>query len=159
MGGIAKKIGGALKSVGNFAKKAVGFASKILNGPLGKIASFIPGVGPFIAGAAKITAIADGVLNGKGLSGIIGGLVGGLGGGALGGLLGKAGTLLSKTGLGSIIGLGSKATGSNQLFDMVKTLMAPRQNDTSPAAEGDRYNVSQFAAFQMAQLLRQQQAA
>lgn len=159
MGGVIKKIGSAVKSVGNFAKKAVGFASKILNGPLGKIASFIPGVGPFIAGAAKITAIADGVLNGKGLSGIIGGLVGGLGGGALGGLLGKAGTLLSKTGLGSIIGLGSKATGSNQLFDMVKTLMAPRQNDQSPAAQGDRYNVSQLMAFRMAELLRAQQAA
>lgn len=158
MGGVIKKIGSAVKSVGNFAKKAVGFANKILNGPLGKLASFIPGVGPFIAGAAKITAIADGVLNGKGLSGIIGGLVGGLGGGALGGLLGKAGTLLSKTGLGSIIGLGSKATGSNQLFDMVKTLMAPRQNDQSPAAQGDRYNVSQFAAYQMAQLFKAQQA-
>ena len=158
MGGVIKSIGKAVKSVGNFAKKAVGFANKILNGPLGKLASFIPGVGPFIAGAAKITAIADGVLNGKGLSGIIGGLVGGLGGGALGGLLGKAGTLLSKTGLGSIIGLGSKATGSNQLFDMVKTLMAPRQNDQSPAAQGDRYNVSQFAAYQMAQLFKAQQA-
>ncbi len=159
MGGVIKKIGSAVKSVTNFAKKAVGFASKILNGPLGTIASFIPGVGPFIAGAAKIVGMADGVLNGKGLGGIIGGLVGGMGGGALGGLLGKAGTLLSKTGLDTIIGLGSKATGSNQLFDMVKTLMAPRQNDQSPAAQGDRYNLSQFAAFQMAQLFKQQQAA
>ncbi len=148
--GFLKGIGKAFKSIGNFAKKAVGFASKILNGPLGKLASFIPGVGPFIAGAAKIVGIADSVLNGKGLKGIIGGLVGNLGGG----LLGKAGTLLSKTGLGSIIGLGSKATGSNQLFDMVQGLMGSRKGDQTPAAQGDRYNVAQFAAFKMADLLR-----
>ena len=146
LGGISK----AFKKIGSFAKKAVGFASKILNGPLGKIASFIPGIGPFIAGAAKIVGVADAVLNGKGLGGIIGGLVGNLGGG----LLGKAGTLLSKTGLGSVIGLGSKATGSSQIFDMVKTLMAPRKADPSPAAQGDTYNVSQFAAFKLADLMR-----
>lgn len=155
MGGVIKKIGSVVKKVGDFAKKAVGFANKILNGPLGKIASFIPGVGPFIAGAAKIVGIADGVLNGGGLKGIIGGLVGNLGGG----LLGKAGSLLSKTGLGSVIGFAQKAMGSNQLLDMAKTLMAPRQGDTSPAAQGDRYNVSQLMAFRMAELLRAQQAA
>jgi len=150
---LVKKLGGIFKKVTSFAKKAVGFASKILNGPLGKLASFIPGVGPFIAGAAKIVGIADSVLNGGGLKGIISGLVGNLGGG----LLGKAGSLLSQSGLGSIIGLGSKTTNSSQLFDMVKTLMAPRQNDQSPAAQGDRYNVGQFAAFQLAQLLRARQ--
>jgi hypothetical protein len=145
-----KKIGKAFKSIGNFAKKAVGFASKILNGPLGKIASFIPGVGPFIAGAAKIVGVADAVLNGKGLSGIVSGLVGNLGGG----LLGKAGSLLSKTGLGSVMGFMNKATNSSQLFDMVKTVMTPRTNDTSPAAQGDRYNITQFSAFKLAELLR-----
>ena len=77
MGGVLKKIGSVIKSVGNFAKKAVSFASKILNGPLGTIASFIPGIGPFIAGAAKIVGMADGVLNGKGLGGVISGLVSG----------------------------------------------------------------------------------
>lgn len=148
--GFLGGIGKAFKKIGDFAKKAVGFANKILNGPLGKIASFIPGVGPFIAGAAKIVGIADGVLNGGGLKGIIGGLVGNLGGG----LLGKAGTLLSKTGLGSIIGLGSKATNSNQLFDMVKSLMSSRKADETPAAQGDRYNLTQFSAFKMAELLR-----
>ena len=153
--GFISNIGKALSKVTSFAKKAVGFASKILNGPIGKIASFIPGVGPFIAGAAKIVGIANGVLNGGGLKGIIGGLVGNLGGG----LLGKAGSLLSKTGLGSVIGLASKATGSNQLLDMVKTLMASRQGDKSPAAQGDRYNLGQFAAFKLADLLRARQAA
>ena len=148
--GLLKGIGKAFKKIGSFAKKAVGFASKILNGPIGKLASFIPGVGPFIAGAAKIVGIADGVLNGGGLKGIIGGLVGNLGGG----LLGKAGSLLSKTGLDSVIGLGSKATGSSQIFDMVKSLMAPRQADKTPAAEGDRYNVGQFSAFKLAELMR-----
>jgi hypothetical protein len=157
-----KKIGGALKKIGSFAKKAVGFASKILNGPIGKLASFIPGVGPFIAGAAKIVGVANSVLNGGGLKGIIGGLVQNFAGNLGGGLLAKAGTLLSKTGLDAVIGLGSRAGNSSQIFDMVKTLMAPRQGDQSPAAQGDRYNVGQFAAFQLAQLLRcqqQQQAA
>lgn len=152
---LLKKIGGAFKKIGSFAKKAVGFANKILNGPLGKIASFIPGVGPFIAGAAKITGIANSVLNGGGLKGIVSGLVGNLGGG----LLGKAGTLLSKTGLGSIIGLGSKAGNSGQLLDMVKGLMSSRKADQSPAAQGDRYNLGQFAAFQLAQFFRSQTAA
>ncbi len=154
--GFLGGIGKAFKKIGGFVKKAVGFASKILNGPLGKIASFIPGVGPFIAGAAKIAGMADSVLNGKGLKGIIGGLVGNLSGGT--GLLGKAGSLLSKTGLGSIIGLGSKATGSNQIFDMVSSLMGPRKGDTSPAAEGDKYNLAQFSAFKLADLMKSAEA-
>ena len=154
VGGITK----AFKSIGNFAKKAVGFASKILNGPIGKIASFIPGIGPFVAGAAKITGIADAVLNGKGLKGIIGGLVGNLLPGGLGkaasGLLGQAGTMLSKTGLDSVIGLGSKASTSSQIFDMVGSLMGPRKGDESPAAQADKYNLTQFSAFKLADLLR-----
>ena len=148
--GFIKGIGKAFKKIGSFAKKAVGFASKILNGPLGKIASFIPGIGPFVAGASKILGIADGVLNGKGLKGIIGGLVGNLGGG----LLGKVGSLLSKTGLDSVIGLASKATNSGQLLDVVKSLMGSRQANQTPAAQGDRYNLVQFAAFQMSSFLR-----
>ena len=151
--GFLSGIGKAFKKIGDFAKKAVGFASSILNGPLGKIASFIPGVGPFIAGAAKITGIANAVLNGGGLKGIIGGLVGSLGGG----LLGKAGTLLSKTGLGAAIGLGSLSSSSGMLLDVVKGLMTPRKAYTSPAAQGDRYNMTQFSAYQMAQLLTKQQ--
>lgn len=152
--GLLKGIGKAFKKIGSFAKKAVGFANKILNGPLGKIASFIPGIGPFVAGAAKIVGIADGVLNGKGLGGIVSGLVGNLGGG----LLGKAGSLLSKTGLDSVIGFASKATNSGQLLDVVSTLMKPRQGDTSAAAQGDRFNLQQFSAFKMAELLRAQAA-
>lgn len=153
--GLFSKIGSAFKKIGSFAKKAVGFASKILNSPIGKMLQFVPGIGPFVAGAAKITGIADAVLNGKGLKGVIGGLVGNLlpAGGASG-LLGKAGTLLSKTGLDSVIGLGSKATGSNQILDMVGSLMGPRKGDTSPAAEGDKFNLGQFAAFKLADLLR-----
>jgi hypothetical protein len=148
--GFLKGIGKAFKSIGNFAKKAVGFASKILNGPLGQIASFIPGVGPFIAGARKIVGIADSVLNGGGLKGIIGGLVGNLGGG----LLGKAGSLLSKTGLGSVIGMGSQLKTSGGIADLVKGLMSSRKADASPAAQGDKYNLAQFAAFQLANLSR-----
>ena len=151
--GFIKSIGKAFKKIGDFAKKAVGFANSILNGPLGKIASFIPGVGPFIAGAAKITGIANAVINGGGIKGIIGGLVGQLGGG----LLGKAGTLLSKTGLGAAIGLGSQTSTSSQLLDMVKGLMSPRKADETPAAQGDRYNMTQFSAYQMAQLFMKQQ--
>ncbi len=153
--GFLKKIGSAFKKVASFAKKAVGFANKLLNGPLGKIASFIPGVGPFIAGAAKVVGIANSVINGGGLKGIISGLVGNLGGG----LLGKAGSLLSKTGLGSVIGLGNQAGSSSQIFDMVKGLMGSRKADQSPAAQGDRYNLSQFSAWKLAELLRGQQAA
>lgn len=150
--GFIKSIGKAFSKIGDFAKKAVGFANKILNGPLGKIASFIPGVGPFIAGAAKIVGMADGVLNGGGLKGIIGGLVGNLGGG----LLGQAGSLLSKTGLGSVIGLGSQTNSSGGLLDMVKGLMSSRTGNESPAAQGDKYNLGQFAAFQLSNLIRGQ---
>ena len=148
--GFIKGIGKAFKKIGSFAKKAVGFASKILNGPLGKIASFIPGVGPFIAGAAKVVGIANSVLNGGGLKGIVGGLVDSFGGG----LLGKAGTLLSKTGLGSVIGLGSQANSTGGVLDLVKGLMSSRKADASPAAQGDKYNLAQFAAFQLANLSR-----
>ncbi len=155
MGSVVKGLKKVAKSVGNFAKKAVGFASKVLNGPLGTIAQFIPGVGPFVAGARKIVGIADSVLNGGGLKGIIGGLVGNLGGG----LLGKAGSLLSKVGLDSVVGLVSKAGNTNVLTDILGTLMQPRQNDTSTAAQGDTFNLQQIAAYQFAQLLRQQQQA
>ncbi len=148
--GFIKGIGKAFKSIGSFAKKEVGFANKLLNGPLGKIASIIPGDGPFIAGASKIVGMANGVLNGGGLKGIIGGLVGNLGGG----LLGKAGSLLSKTGLGAAIGLGSQTNSTGGVLDLVKGLMSSRKGDTSVAAQGDRYNLGQFAAFQLANLLR-----
>jgi hypothetical protein len=148
--GFIKSIGKAFSKIGDFAKKAVGFANNILNGPLGKIASFIPGIGPFVAGAAKVVGMANGVLNGGGLKGIIGGLVGNLGGG----LLGKAGSLLSKTGLGAAIGLGSQTNSTGGVLDLVKGLMSSRKGDQSPAAQGDKYNLGQFAAFQVANLLR-----
>ena len=32
--------------------------------------------------------------------------------------------------------------------------MVPRKGDTSPAAQGDRYNLGQFAAFKLADLMR-----
>jgi hypothetical protein len=148
--GFLKGIGKVFKGIGNFAKKAVGFASGILNGPIGKIASFIPGIGPFVAGAAKITGIANSVLNGGGLKGIVSGLVGNLGGG----LLGQAGSLLSKTGLGAAIGLGNQTNSTGGLLDLVKGFMAPRQGDTSPAAQADKYNLQQFSAFKIADLLK-----
>jgi hypothetical protein len=148
--GFIKGIGKVFKGITSFAKKAVGFASKLLNGPLGQIASFIPGVGPFIAGARKIVGMADGVLNGGGLKGIIGGLVGKLGGG----LLGKAGSLLSKTGLGSLVGLTSQVKSSGGLLDIAKALMSSRKGDASPMAKGDTYNIAQLLAFQAAQQSR-----
>jgi hypothetical protein len=154
LGNLVKGIGNAVKSVGNFAKKAVGFASNILNRPLGKIATFIPGIGPLIAGASKVVGVANSVLNGGGLKGIVQGLVGNLVGNMGGGLLGKAGTLLSNSGLGSIIGLGSKATNTNQIFDLVQGLMGSRKGEQTPAAQGDRYNLAQFAAFKLADLLK-----
>ncbi|WP_224361785.1 hypothetical protein [Hyalangium versicolor] len=147
--GFIKSIGKAFKKIGDIAKKAVGFASKILNGPLGQIASFIPGVGPFIAGAAKVVGVANSVLNGGGLKGIVSGLVGNLGGG----LLGKAGTLLSKTGLGSALGLGSQLNSSGGVLDLVKGFMGSRKGDDSAAAQGDKYNLTQFAASKVASLL------
>jgi len=148
--GLLGGIGKMFKGIGNFAKKAVGFASGILNGPIGKIASFIPGIGPFVAGAAKITGIANSVLNGGGLKGIVGGLVGNLGGG----LLGKAGSLLSETGLGAAIGLGNGTNSTGGVLDLVKGFMSSRKGDTSPAAQGDKYNLAQFSAFKIADLLK-----
>ena len=148
--GLLGGIGKAFKAIGGFAKKAVGFASGILNGPIGKIASFIPGIGPFVAGAAKITGMANSVLNGGGLKGIVSGLVGNLGGG----LLGKAGSLLSKTGLGAAIGLGSQTNSTGGILDLVKGFMSSRKGDQTPAAQADKYNLTQFSAFKVAYLLK-----
>lgn len=144
---------GFLGGIGKIFKKVVGFANKILQGPLGQIASFIPGIGPFVKGAQMVVGAADGLLNGKGFSGVLSGLMSGLGGGA--GFLGKAGSLLSKVGLGSVGGLLGKVVGGNSgtVLDMVSQLMAPRQGNTSPAAQGDKYNLSQLAASTLAQML------
>jgi hypothetical protein len=158
--GFFSSIGKAFKAVANVATKVVSVANKVLNSPLGKLAQMIPGVGPFIAGAAKVTAMADGAIQGfkkGGIGGALKGIAGGLiesFGGKLGGLLGKAGSFLSKTGLDTVIGLGSKAQNSNQLLDFVSTLMGPRQGNQTDAAQGDRYNMQQFAAYQLAQLLQ-----
>lgn len=158
--GLFSKIGKALssgfKAVTNFAKKAVGFATNLMNGPLGTILSFIPITAPFARAATMALNVANGVLNGGGLKGVIGGLVQGMGG--LGGVLGKAGSLLSGAGLSTIGGLLSKASSSG-VMDIVSGLMGPRQGDQSPAAQGDIFNLTQLSAARMAELFRSQQAA
>jgi hypothetical protein len=152
--GIFGKIGKALGSVGGFIKKGVSFANVILNGPLGKIASFIPGVGPFIAGAAKIVGIADAVLNQKGgfkavLSGLAQNFLGA-----------KVGGLLSKAGLGSVVGMFSKAKGSGDILSGVSSIMsAVRGSKGGDVAEGAKSNMQQLSAFMLANLLRTQESA
>lgn len=156
LGKIVKGIGNVVKKVGDFAKKAVAFGAKIMNGPIGTILSFIPITAPFARAASMALNVANGALNGGGLKGIIGGLVSGFGG--VGGLLGKAGSLLSQTGLSTIGGLLSKASSSG-VMDVVSGLLGPRKGDQSPAVQAETFNLSQLSAFRMAELFRSQQAA
>lgn len=155
LGKVFKGIGNVVKKVGDFAKKAVAFGAKIMNGPIGSILSFIPITAPFARAATMALNVANGALNGGGLKGIIGGLVSGFGG--VGGLLGKAGSLLSQTGLSTVAGLFNKASSSG-VMDIVSGLMGPRKGDQSPAAQADVFNISQLSAFRMAQLFQTQQA-
>lgn len=155
LGKVFKGIGNVVKKVGDFAKKAVAFGAKIMNGPIGSILSFIPITAPFARAATMALNVANGALNGGGLKGIIGGLVSGFGG--VGGLLGKAGTLLSQTGLSTVAGLLNKASSSG-VMDIVSGLMGSRKGDQSPAAQADVFNISQLSAFRMAELFRAQQA-
>jgi hypothetical protein len=147
--GLIKGIASVFNKVENFAKRAVGFANTILNGPIGRIASYIPGIGPLVSGASKIVGIADGVLRNGGLKSIVGNLVGGL--------LNKAGSFLSRTGLSSVVNLALSAIDSGELLELVKKVMEFRQRDQSPLAAGDRYNVSQAAAYSLGNMLRSQQ--
>ncbi|MEW6434394.1 MAG: hypothetical protein AB1730_23080 [Myxococcota bacterium] len=154
LGKVFKGIGNVVKKVGDFAKKAVAFGAKIMNGPIGSILSFIPITAPFARAATMALNVANGALNGGGLKGIVSGLVSGFGG--VGGLLGKAGSLLSQTGLSTVAALFNKASSSGVL-DIVSGLMGPRKGDQSPAAQADIFNLSQLSAFRMAQLFQTQQ--
>jgi hypothetical protein len=156
LGKVFKGIGNVVKKVGDFAKKAVAFGAKIMNGPIGTILSFIPITAPFARAASMALNVANGALNGGGLKGIVGGLVSGFGG--VGGLLGKAGSLLSQTGLSTIGGLLSKASSSG-VMDVVSGLMGPRKGDQSPAVQAETFNIGQLSAFRMAELFRSQEAA
>jgi hypothetical protein len=151
--GIAKAIGGVVKKVGDFAKKAVAFGAKIMNGPIGTVLSFIPITAPFARAASMALNVANGALNGGGLKGILGGLMQGMGG--MGGLLGKAGSLLSQTGLSTVGNLLSKA-GSSGIADIVGGLMGPRQGNTTPVAQAETFNIQQLAASRFAELFRAQ---
>ncbi len=153
--GFLKGIGKIFKKVGDFAKKAVGFASKILNGPIGQIASMIPGIGAFVKGAQMVTGIADGVLNKKGG---IGAVLKGLAGPLLGKLGGAAGGLLNKVGLGSVgdlLGKATKAGGSGGLLDAVKSFVGGGQlkGATDMLSQGSKFNLQQLVTSNLAKIL------
>jgi hypothetical protein len=151
--GFLSGVKKAFSKVGSFIKKGVSFASKILNGPLGKIASFIPGVGPFIAGAAKIVGMADTVLNQKGgFKAILGGL-------AKNFLGDKVGGLLSKVGLGSVVGMFDKAKNSGDILSGVSSIMGAIKGSSGDVAEAAKSNMQQLSTFNLANLLRTQDAA
>lgn len=156
LGKVFKSIGSVVKKVGDFAKKAVAFGAKIMNGPLGTILNMIPITAPFARAATMALNVANGALNGGGLKGVLSGLVSGFGG--VGGLLGKAGSLLSQTGLSTVAGLMNKVSSSG-VMDIVSSLMGPRKGDQSPAAQAEVFNLSQLSAFRMAELFRAQQSA
>ncbi len=152
--GFLKGIGKAFKKIGGFIKKGVSFANKLLNGPLGKIASMIPGIGQFVKGAQMITGLADGVLNKKGgfgavLKGLAGNLFSGMAGGAM-----------SKLGLGSItdmLGKATKAGGSGGLLDGIKSLMSGGLGKaTGMLAQGSLENVRQTSMFELAKTFMNQ---
>lgn len=153
IGKVFKGIGKVVKKVGDFAKKAVAFGAKIMNGPIGKVLSFIPITAPFARAASLVLNVANGALNGGGLKGIVSGLVNGLGG--LGGVLGKVGSLLSQTGLSTVAGLLNKVNSSGVL-DIVSGLMGPRRANPGPIAEAETFNLTQLSAFRMAELFRAQ---
>jgi hypothetical protein len=151
--GIAKAVGGAFKAVGNIAKKVVSFGAKIMNGPIGTILSFIPITAPFARAASLALNVANGALNGGGLKGIVGGLVQGLGG--FTGVLGKAGSLLSQTGLSTVGNLLTKASSSG-IGDIIGGLMQPadRAKQSTPVAQAETFNLQQLSAFRFAELFR-----
>jgi hypothetical protein len=153
IGKVFKGIGSVVKKVGDFAKKAVSFGAKLMNGPLGTILNFIPVTAPFARAATMALNVANGALNGGGLKGIVSGLVSGFGG--VGGLLGKAGTLLSQTGLSTVAGLLNRVNSSGVL-DVVSGLMGSRKGDQSPAAQADVFNLTQLSAARLAELFRLQ---
>jgi hypothetical protein len=151
--GFLKGIGKIVKKVGGFIKKGVSFANKILNGPLGKIASMIPGIGQFVKGAQMVVGAADTVLNKKGGFGaVLKGLAGNLLGGAAGGAL-------SKIGLGSLQGILGKATqagGSSGLLDGIKSIMSGGNlgKATGMLAQGSLSNMQQLGAFNLASVFK-----
>jgi hypothetical protein len=153
--GFLKGIGKVFKKVGGFIKKGIGFANKLLNGPLGKIASMIPGIGGFVKGAQMVVGAADGILNKKGG---IGAVLKGLAGPLLGKLGGAAGGLLNKVGLGSVGDLLGKATqngGSSGLLDAVKSFVGGGQlkGATDMLSQGSKFNLQQMVTSNLAKFL------
>lgn len=127
LGGIGKAISGAVSGVG----KAIGGA---LSSPIGKIigtaASFIPGVGPIMAGVNAVAGMMSGNPLGALMSGLnmipgFGGMLGGIGdtiGGFLNSPLGQMGTslvsgIMSGDIMGAMGGMGNiLAQGGEMIF-------------------------------------------
>jgi hypothetical protein len=147
MGGIGKVFKKVGSAIGKVAKGVVKFAKS----PFGKLLLNV--------GLSFVTGGAGGLLT-KGL-----GMLGKLGGGKLlgtfGGLaskfLGPAQSLLSKTGLGSVVDFAKQATKSSDLLSMAQDLFKARQK--APATDSTtnqiiQHNLSQIFAQRQAQLLQ-----
>ena len=137
LGKVFKKIGGALKSVASGVMK---FASS----PLGKMLLNV-GLGMLTGGASSLLTGALGKIGGQLFSGVASKF------------LGSATSLLSKTGLGTVVDFAKKATGSGDLLGMAQSLFKarseqPKQPDPVTTSIADQ-NVQQLLAYQQAQQL------
>ena len=150
IGGVFKGIG---KAVGGIAKGVLKFAKS----PLGKLVMKV-GLGLVTGGVGGIAAK---LLSGP-LAKIGGSLLGKVAGPLVQKFLGSAGSLLSGSGQGLLSSLMSKAGNVGDILGVVKNLMGARQQASqtdSTTNEMANLNVAQLAAYQQAQLYRQQQQA
>jgi hypothetical protein len=70
-------------------------------------------------------------------------------------VLGKAGSLLSQTGLSTVGNLLTKASSSG-IGDIIGGLMQPadRAKQSTPVAQAETFNLQQLSAFRFAELFR-----
>ena len=180
LGKIVSGIGHALGKVGGFLGHAIGSiasgVSKFLQSPIGKLVTQV-GLAFLTGGASSVfSGLLGGGLSsvlGGGLSSMLGG--GGLSGllsGGLGNLLGGSGlgnlvsgfaskflsnpsSLLSGSGLGSVLGFLGNAQNSGGLLDMAKSIFGAQSSSPAVegAAQGAQLNMQQLTAFMQAQQL------
>jgi hypothetical protein len=148
---MGKGIGGAFKAVTNVVKS-------VLKSPIFSFAaSFIPGIGPFVAMASKIYNGIEALKSGN-IMGALGGFLGGSGlGGALqntlGSVMGKASNLVGSDAMGFLTSMG-KALGGNGA-DVLKmagmaenTLKQITNKGLFPAAQHNMTRLLQYAQAQ-----------
>ncbi len=156
-------MGGVLKAVKSVVSGVVNIAKKVLSSPiLSGLASFIPGVGPFIAMAAKVyqayQAAKSGNLLGAAMSFLPGG-AGGAGsgiGGALsktfGDLMGKVSGLVSPSVMSfATSALGALGGNTNDVLKVAELATNTLKGTTNDSLlQGGLHNITRLAQYAQA---------